>query len=283
MNLVKCNNLSVLNDIYTNSINVTNALTVDLIETNEGHLRIDAGALCVDFDSEISRLSILGIAEAFLRNHKYCFSLIDEDDGAFLYNSKCYINNDNIFLNGNIVEINGDDTLNLLITGAIKIEITEDLTTFSNPVFFGERVTAEFFDAKFLTKNGVDVVTKSDLVTAEADGLMSKEDKSKLDSLNSNTVTIDTNQEITGQKTFTEHIKNDELDNTNGNAMVRYKSTENKVVLGGSTIETTLMGKGERPTYSNDGSNFEGKPLALYSDIKTIFDEEIGILMEVDY
>ena len=96
-------------------------------------------------------------------------------------------------------------------------------------------------------------------------------------------VDVASEQTITGQKTFTEHIKNDELDNTNGNAMVRYKSTENKVVLGGSTIETTLMGKGERPTYSNDGSNFEGKPLALYSDIKTIFDEEIGILMEVDY
>ena len=98
-----------------------------------------------------------------------------------------------------------------------------------------------------------------------------------------NKVDISSDQTITGQKTFMAHIKNDEIDNTNGNAMVRYKSSENKVVLGGSTIPTTIMGSGDRPTYSKNGSDFEGKPLALYSDIKTIFDEEIGILMEVDY
>lgn len=98
-----------------------------------------------------------------------------------------------------------------------------------------------------------------------------------------NKVSLSGNETVNGIKTFTSEIKANQIANENDNVMLCYKSTENKVVLGGSTIETTLMGKGERPTYSNDGSNFEGKPLALYSDIKTIFDEEIGILMEVDY
>lgn len=80
-------------------------------------------------------------------------------------------------------------------------------------------------------------------------------------------VTTSDEQTITGQKTFTAHIKNDEIDNTNGNAMLRYKSTENKVVVGGSTIPTTIMGSGDRPTYSKDGSDFNGSPLALLSDV----------------
>ena len=81
-------------------------------------------------------------------------------------------------------------------------------------------------------------------------------------------VTVEDKQTIVGQKTFTAHIKNDEIDNTNGNAMLRYKSAENKVVLGGSTIPTTIMGSDDRPTYSKDGSDFSGDPLVLYSDNK---------------
>ena len=85
----------------------------------------------------------------------------------------------------------------------------------------------------------------------------------------SNNNTFSGNNIFNGVTTFTEHIKNDELDNTNGNAMVRYKSTENKVVLGGSTIPTTIMGSSDRPNYSADGSDFTGKPLALKSDVPT--------------
>ena len=64
-----------------------------------------------------------------------------------------------------------------------------------------------------------------------------------------------------------EELKTDNINNTNGNAMVRYKSTENKVVLGGSTIPTTIMGSGDRPTYSKNGSDFTGNELALKSDV----------------
>ena len=62
-------------------------------------------------------------------------------------------------------------------------------------------------------------------------------------------------------------VKTNEVDNTNGNAMVRFKETENKVVLGDSTIPTTIMGSGDRPTYSKDGSDFSGEELALLSDV----------------
>ena len=76
----------------------------------------------------------------------------------------------------------------------------------------------------------------------------------------------DTSQDVSGVKTFTANIKTNEVDNTNGNAMVRFKETENKVVLGGSTIPTTIMGSGDRPTYSKDGSDFSGSELALLDD-----------------
>ena len=68
------------------------------------------------------------------------------------------------------------------------------------------------------------------------------------------------------------HMTINDINNANGNAMVRYKSTENKVVLGGSTIPTTIMGSGDRPTYSKNGSDFSGNPLALKSDVDTNWD-----------
>lgn len=74
---------------------------------------------------------------------------------------------------------------------------------------------------------------------------------------------------LTNTGTFDNYVLTDNINNTNGNAMVRYKSTENKVVLGGSTIPTTIMGSGDRPTYSKNGSDFTGNELALKSDVDT--------------
>ena len=79
-------------------------------------------------------------------------------------------------------------------------------------------------------------------------------------------VSLTTDQTISGIKTFTSEIKTNQIANENDNAMVRYKTTENRVVLGGSTIPTTIMGSTERPYYSADGSDFTGVPLALLSD-----------------
>ena len=88
-----------------------------------------------------------------------------------------------------------------------------------------------------------------------------------VNSISNSYVSTNAPQQITGTKTFTSPVKTDEIDNTNGNAMLRYKSTENKVVLGGSTIPTTIMGSGDRPTYSKNGSDFSGNELALKSDV----------------
>lgn len=77
-------------------------------------------------------------------------------------------------------------------------------------------------------------------------------------------------QSISGIKTFTNEIKTNQVASNNDNAMIRYKSTENKVVLGDSTIPTTIMGSGDRPNYSKDSSDFTGNPLALLSDIPSV-------------
>ena len=111
-------------------------------------------------------------------------------------------------------------------------------------------------------------VSKSDIeseasLRANADTLL----QGQIDILGKSKVGLSGNETINGTKTFSSPIKTDEIDNTNGNAIARYKSTENKVVLGGSTIPTTIMGSGDRPTYSKDGSDFDGEPLALLSDV----------------
>ncbi len=74
-------------------------------------------------------------------------------------------------------------------------------------------------------------------------------------------------QTITGAKTFSSPIKTEEIDNTSGNAMLRNKSTEGAIVLGSSAKKAVIMGSGDRPTYSKDGSDFTGSELALKSDI----------------
>lgn len=87
--------------------------------------------------------------------------------------------------------------------------------------------------------------------------------------------TSDYNLELVGVTTYARGtfvgsiIKTNEVDNTNGNAMVRFKETENKVVLGDSTIPTTIIGSGDRPTYSKNGEDFSGNELALLDDVKS--------------
>lgn len=82
-------------------------------------------------------------------------------------------------------------------------------------------------------------------------------------------VTLDTKQTITGEKTFTAEngIGVDSIHNTDGNALARYKKTEGKQVFGSSELPTVLMGSGDRPTYSKDGSDFDGNELGFIYDV----------------
>lgn len=86
-----------------------------------------------------------------------------------------------------------------------------------------------------------------------------------------NAVTINTDQTVTGKKEFThaDGIGTNAVHNISGNAMLRYKSTEDKIVIGSSTKPLTLMGSGDRPTYSKDGSDFSGNALAFKSEVDT--------------
>lgn len=73
-----------------------------------------------------------------------------------------------------------------------------------------------------------------------------------------------------GTETHKGIIKTNEIDNLNGNAIVRYKDTEGKTVIGTSEKPTVLMGSTDRPYYSKDGSDFNGTELALKSDVPSI-------------
>ena len=74
---------------------------------------------------------------------------------------------------------------------------------------------------------------------------------------------------FSGTNTFSSPIKADEIDNSLGNSMLRYKSTESNtpVVAGTSEKPLVLMGSGTRPTYSASGSDFVGSDIALVSDV----------------
>lgn len=66
-----------------------------------------------------------------------------------------------------------------------------------------------------------------------------------------------------GTETHKGIIKTNEIDNLNGNAIVRYKDTEGKTVIGTSEKPTVLMGSSDRPYYSKDGSDFNGTELEI--------------------
>ena len=114
------------------------------------------------------------------------------------------------------------------------------------------------------------VDTKISAVSSDVD--------SKVSDLDSKVVHKTGVETISGQKTFNDiltvksdkYIKTNEIDNTSGNALVRFKSTEGKNVFGGIGYDNVLMGKSTRPYYSKDGSDFSGTELALKSDVDNI-------------
>ena len=122
--------------------------------------------------------------------------------------------------------------------------------------------------------------TSASNAESNASSAKSAADKAVSDvaTLDSNVVHLAGTETITGPKTFNEsitvktdkYIKANEIDNTNGSALVRYKSTEAKNVFGGVNYDVVLMGKSTRPYYSKSGSDFSGSELALKSDVDTL-------------
>lgn len=80
-------------------------------------------------------------------------------------------------------------------------------------------------------------------------------------------VTVNAEQTISGVKTFSSYIKTPQVANSNGNALIREKSTEGKSVFGNDSTGAVIMGNGDRPYYSKSGSDFVGEEIALLSDI----------------
>ena len=117
---------------------------------------------------------------------------------------------------------------------------------------------------------------------AEYPAIMERLGKAALDS---NVVHLTGSETITGAKTFNESItiksdktiKTNEIDNYNGNALVRFKSIEGKNVFGGVNYDAVLMGTSDRPYYSKSGSDFSGSELALMSDVDTKLDKHTEI------
>ncbi len=85
--------------------------------------------------------------------------------------------------------------------------------------------------------------------------------------LNGKFVDLTSAQTVSGVKTFSNYIKTPQVANSNGNALVREKSTEGKSVFGNDSSAAVLMGNTDRPYYSKSGSDFNGVELALKSDI----------------
>lgn len=114
-----------------------------------------------------------------------------------------------------------------------------------------------------LDKTTVDVGTEICIV----DQIQKEDLSTDLQNAIDKSVLTDTDQTITGVKTFSDHIKTPQVANTDGKALVRYKDTEVKSVFGNDSTAAVLMGNADRPYYTNSGSDFTGSELALKSDI----------------
>ena len=81
-----------------------------------------------------------------------------------------------------------------------------------------------------------------------------------------------------GEATFT-NLKTDDVTATDGQGLLSYDGTN--IVLGSSAKKAVIMGSGDRPTYSKDGSDFTGSELALKSDVEQIvsLNDSVGTLL----
>lgn len=116
-----------------------------------------------------------------------------------------------------------------------------------------------------LDKTTVDVGTEICIV----DQIQKEDLSTDLQNTIDKAVLTDTDQTVTGVKTFSDHIKTPQVANTDGKALVRYKETEVKSVFGNDSTAAVLMGNTDRPYYSKSGSDFTGSELALKSDVVT--------------
>ena len=134
--------------------------------------------------------------------------------------------------------------------------------------------------------SGIFYVMKGTMKVSETDGATFVVDEDDLgdfyNTLKDNFVTVDTAQNVSGVKSFTDHIKTPQVANLNGGAMVRYKDTEGKTVFGGVGSGCVLMGSGDRPTYSKSGSDFTGTEIALKSDIDSAIGDISTLLTALD-
>lgn len=116
------------------------------------------------------------------------------------------------------------------------------------------------------TYNGLDLALTTDIQRIYTAG----------DGISIENETISVADEVSKEVTFNgginvkDHIKTPQVANLVGGALVRYKDTENVSVFGGSGSKCVLMGNSDRPTYSKDGADFDGKPLALSADLDSI-------------
>lgn len=89
----------------------------------------------------------------------------------------------------------------------------------------------------------------------------------KVNTSDTTVVRTNTDQTVSGIKTFSNYIKTPQVANASGKALVRYKDTEVKSVFGNDSSASVLMGNTDRPYYSKSGSDFDGTELALKSDV----------------
>lgn len=87
-------------------------------------------------------------------------------------------------------------------------------------------------------------------------------------------------QTIVGTKTFTSSIITNQITSQGGYNIARHDTTANKIVLGCSSLQPTIIGSTERPYYTNDVDDLTGVPLALLSDCSGSGGQEYATLVE---
>lgn len=164
-------------------------------------------------------------------------------------------------INTNTNDIN---TLKGQMTSVESITLKGDETNNKAQLYRSNK--ADMGSIQFKTVNGVSLIGKGDIPIGGSsytagDGILIENDTISVSNMIEKEVTYATNINVEG------HIKTPQISNLNGNALVRYKDTENVSVFGGVNSKAVIMGSEDRPYYSKDGSDFTGVELALKSDI----------------
>ncbi len=206
--------------------------------------------------------------------------LVQKSLDSLADNTEAKIETLQLTVNKNTKAIESEATARATAVEELQKELQDDVSTLTASINTEAETRKDFdktlkanieYQGEKIAEHDTQILSIQEDISTLDNSLLST--NARVNSLENDTVDLTSDQEVNGVKTFKSPIKTNEIDNESGNALLRYKETEAKNVVGGVNYDLTLMGKSDRPKYSKDGSDFEGEELALNKDVSSILEK----------